>query len=390
MNKTSLVFSLILIVVTLISCGPEKPATHEEPNTMVDSVENVILKHAQNFMIQKEGSYTIITIKSAWKNAQEQFKYVLYPKGEAEPTGYENATPVALPIERVICTSTTQIAMLDFLGLTNKIVGLANADYVYNSAIQERIKNGEIEKIGNDNTLDYERVLALKPDIVFTYSIGDSRSYQKFKELGVPAVMVSEFIEVSPLGRLEWVQFFAHFFGETKVAQEKLMEVWEDYEVHKKLVEAHVSQQTDQPKVFTGAAYEGTWHVAGGKSFVAQLIADAGGKYLWDDNTETGGVPLDVEAVFAKAKNADVWLNVLTASSQKQLGEKDEKYRSFKAFEDEQIYSYTKRVSPNEGYDFFESAIVHPERILKDLIKIFYPELLLNYDLYYYQKLEKG
>ena len=34
--------------------------------------------------------------------------------------------------------------------------------------------------------------------------------------------------------------------------------------------------------------------LAGGRSLMAQLIKDAGGEYLWKDNTEVSGVPLDL------------------------------------------------------------------------------------------------
>lgn len=386
-TKTSLYKLFIVLLLGIVACNSDK-IEQNQPLTEQETSAEVALQHAQNFTIQKQGTHTILTIKSAWKNAQEQFKYVLYPKTEEKPTAYQNAVLVATPIERVICTSTTQIAMLNFLGLTSKIVGLANADYVYNPAIQARIEAGEIKKIGNDNNIDYEQILALKPDVVFTFSIGDNRSYQKIKELGIPAIMVSEFMETSPLGRLEWVQFFAHFFDETAEAKAatKLAKTWQEYEQLQSLLKEQ--EATTQPTVFTGAAYEGTWHVAGGKSFIAQFMADAGGQYLWADKEETAALPLDVEAVYAKAKDANLWLNVLAANNKTQLLEQNDKYGGFKAFQDGQIYSYTKRISSNGGYDFFESAIVHPERVLKDLIKIFYPDLLVNYELYYYQKLE--
>lgn len=389
-NGISIYGLFIVLFITITACnGGKETEERDQPSNEKNSVETVELQEAQNFTIQKKATHTIITIKSAWKNAQEQFKYVLYPKTEKKPMGYKNAVLVATPIERVICTSTTQIAMLDFLGLTHTIVGLANADYVYNSVIRERIESGEIKKIGNDNNIDYEQILVLKPDLVFTYSIGDSRSYQKIKELGIPAVMVSEFMETTPLGRLEWLQFFAYFYGKTADAKAKLEQTITVYQKLKSLVSNQQAKSLPEPTVLTGAAYEGTWHVAGGKSFIAQLISDAGGQYLWADNEETGSLALDVEAVYAKAKDVNVWLNVLAANSSTQLLEQNDKYGGFKAFKDGQIYSYTKRISPNGGYDFFESAIVHPERVLKDLIKIFYPSLLVDYELYYYQKLPK-
>jgi len=46
------------------------------------------------------------------------------------------------------------------------------------------------------------------------------------------------------------------------------------------------------------------------------------------------------------------------------------------------------RMSPNGGNDFWESGVVHPDLILKDLISIFHPEIAGQQTLYYYRKLE--
>ena len=40
------------------------------------------------------------------------------------------------------------------------------------------------------------------------------------------------------------------------------------------------------------------------------------------------------------------------------------------------------------GMDYFESGVANPDVILKDLIKIFYPELLPEHTLFYYQQLK--
>ncbi|MDR1896924.1 MAG: iron ABC transporter substrate-binding protein, partial [Prevotellaceae bacterium] len=42
----------------------------------------------------------------------------------------------------------------------------------------------------------------------------------------------------------------------------------------------------------------------------------------------------------------------------------------------------------NHGDDFWESGIVKPDVILKDMIKIFHPELLPEHELYFYRHLK--
>ena len=57
-------------------------------------------------------------------------------------------------------------------------------------------------------------------------------------------------------------------------------------------------------------------------------------------------------------------------------------YTGFRAFKERNIYGC------NTGkVDFYEDSPFHPDRLLKDLIKIFHPTLLEGYELKYFTKL---
>ena len=61
-------------------------------------------------------------------------------------------------------------------------------------------------------------------------------------------------------------------------------------------------------------------------------------------------------------------------------------YKQFDAFQNNMIFMSNK-MGETGGLLFFEKAPSRPDLMLKDLIKIFHPELLPNYELYFYQKL---
>ncbi|NJK94130.1 MAG: hypothetical protein HC905_03615 [Bacteroidales bacterium] len=58
-----------------------------------------------------------------------------------------------------------------------------------------------------------------------------------------------------------------------------------------------------------------------------------------------------------------------------------------KSFRENKVFNFTARMSPGGGNDFWESGVVHPDWVLKDLIAIFHPHLLPNHTFVYYQKL---
>ena len=64
------------------------------------------------------------------------------------------------------------------------------------------------------------------------------------------------------------------------------------------------------------------------------------------------------------------------------LQEDNAPYANFKAFKDKNIYYCNTAYRP-----YYEDFPFHPDRVLKDLIKIFQPSLLPEYELKYFSKL---
>ena len=380
-NHAMPIYFLLFFCWIVIACNNETKVS----NSNVVEKERTILEldHAKNFTIEKEGTYTILTITKAWKNAQEEFQYVLYPREEQAPTNYPNAVTIPVPVERIICTSTIDVAFLDFLEATDKIVAMSNGAYVYNKNVQTALKEGRVMDIGGSNTIDYEKALTSNADVAMVYSIGDQASYKKFNEMGIPAVLLSDFMEKTPLGRAEWAVFVACLLGKENEALRKCSQIAAKYQQ----LQERATRHNRKPTVLTGAVYKGTWYVAGGKSFMATFIQDAGGRYLWEEDNSLSGVPLDFEAVYAKALEADYWINMSSWTNKDDLVDSESKYQDFKAFQEGQLYNYYKRGTAQGGSDIFESAIVNPHLVLKDLIHIFHDEQVEEDSLYYYQEL---
>lgn len=377
-------FLLFAFLILASACNNNNPIATENAD---EEYPPVHLQYASNFSIQKKGNLTILSVSKAWNGKEAPtLRYVLYPKEEKKPEGFGEAVLIPVPVERIICTGTTQTAMLDFLGAGERIVAIADGKYLYNASLRQRIAAGSLPELGNEQGLNYEKALQVNPDLVFSFSNGGSRPHQKFDELGIPVVMIAEYMEETPLGKAEWVKFFAYFLGLEKEANTNFQAIAQRYETLKQQLSTKLP--TERPSVFTGTLQGGAWQVPGGKSFMARFIADAGGNYIWSDSEEAGALFLDFETVLSKAQSADIWLNVILADSRADLAAADERYKNFGAFKNGSIFSYTARISKNGGYDFFESAIVCPDVVLQDLIRIFHPNALPSHNLFYYKALQ--
>jgi iron complex transport system substrate-binding protein len=154
----------------------------------------------------------------------------------------------------------------------------------------------------------------------------------------------------------------------------------------------HYSRQVKaartNPKVLVGLPWKDSWNLAGGKSFTARFIEDAGGDYLWKENLSTEYIPLNLEAVFMKALTADVWINTGTTGSLREIKGFDPRFTDLAAFKNHRVYNNNARQNEWGGNDFWESGTARPDIVLKDLIKIFHPELMKEHSFVYYRQLE--
>jgi iron complex transport system substrate-binding protein len=119
---------------------------------------------------------------------------------------------------------------------------------------------------------------------------------------------------------------------------------------------------------------------------MAQLIADAGGRYLFADNPKSGSVPLAFETVLDRGEQAHVWIIRYNNSRQRmtltELGSMYQPYTLFQAYRNGQVYG-----SNSAELIFYEETPFHPERLLHDYIKILHPSVLPTDTLRYFHQL---
>lgn len=376
-------FFLLIISVLLVSCSPGNS------NDNITDEINSYIRYARGFDIEVVDGMYKITVRNPWQGASEvNYEYILY-KNEEDLNNYsidENTIPVKIPVKTVACLSTSHIAIIDALDMTHTISGVSGIDYVYNQKVKNGIDLGKVKEIGYESNLNYEIIASLSPDIMIAYGVEGHviTNNIRIRELGVLPVMNADYLESSPLGKSEWIKFVAAFYDMRERGDSIFNNIEKEYLFFKELAK-NVSYK---PKVLTGLPWKGTWYVPGGNSFFARLINDAGGSYYWSRKETNESIPLDIENVFNMASEADVWINLGDIKSREDIKKIDDRFKSFPPYASAKIYNYDKRMNKDGGIDFWESSIINPQIVLKDLIKIFHPELLPDYELYYYRDLK--
>lgn len=348
---------------------------------------NIDIKYARGFNIEDHIKYKLLHIYNPWQNLRgKSITYLLYPAESDLPESVQYDVAIPVPVRRVICTSTTHVAMIGALEEQETIIGVSGKQYINDPFIRTGIENGEIQDIGYEQSINYEMILSIKPDVVFMYGVtGDVTAViSRLSSLGIPVVLNGEYLESDPLARTEWIKYISCFYNNL----EKGIDFFNQQEEAYIDLKNRMADVQDKPSVLAGLPWKNTWWVPGGRSHASVLIKDAGGRYIWEDDSSKEALPLDIEAVYNQAQKADFWINSGSAESLAELVNSDSRLQLFKPYRDSSIYNNNARLNPSGGNDYWESGVIYPQIILKDLISIFHPEILPGHKLVYYQKLK--
>lgn len=380
--KTSyFVFILLVFASCTFTDDNQKPKPIKSDYKLIEN------RYAKGFSIKEYGEFALLEVFNPWQGASEvKFQYVLY-KGKTIPKHqFSGAMEIKVPVRKIVCMSTTHIGFIDKLNELESIVGIANAGLINNPKLNERIDLGKIADVGYEQNVNFELLIGLSPDLIMSYSIGSEITglRNKLNELDIQMIINAEYLESHPLGKAEWIKFVALFYDKKSEADSIFGDIEKQYTglVSKTRTFSH------KPTVFTGLPWKGTWYISGGKSYAAQLINDAGGDFLWSGNSSHEAIGLSIESVFDVARNADFWINTGAANSLHEIAGVDERLAYFDALQKQKLYNNNARQSESGGNDYWESGLVNPQIILKDLIHIFHPGILPDSNLVYYKKLK--
>lgn len=352
----------------------------------ITTTHGQIIRYAKGFKVSNSGSAKLVEITYPYKGATSGYKYLLVKKGTAAPKHEADVTVIFTPIERIVCTSTTHIPLLDYLNISEKLVGFPTTDYISSEKTRKLVEEGKVEELGAEKGVNIEKLAVLKPEAVMSYTMtADIGQLKKVQELGIPVILNAEYLEEHPLGRAEWIKFMALFFDKEKEADIVFTMIEKNYLETKKLA----STVAKKPAVLSGVVYGDAWFMPGGQNYAAKLINDAGANYLWSADSTKGFLQLSFESVYGKAHAADLWIGVASFETLEEIKNADERYAKFNPYQIKQVYTYNARRGAKGGSEFLELGYLRPDIILKDLVKIAHPELLPDYQLYFHKRLIK-
>jgi len=373
----------LLLIILVVGC---RNTSTEEKGTLKINWDKEGLKiennYARGFSIEKFKNYYRIIVSDP-QSKTVYGKYILYREKDEKPILLEGEIGIVYPIKTIASVSTTHLPFIKLLHVEKSLIGYAGKKFVIDPDFINYFKENNTIELGSDNQLNHEKVIELDPNILMVYPF-ETLSFEKIKNAGIPVFYNTEYLELHPLGKAEWIKVFGLLYGETEYINS--IETYNAIEDRYLFVKSRTDSIKKRPEVFTGTIQSGTWYVPGGKSFQAVFLKDAGAKYVWEDDQQNNSLALSPEVVIDKCIDANFWVLVASCSPQfslKELKDENDIYDDFSAFKNENILFCNSNLS-----DYFGMGVVEPDKILSDLVFYFHPELLKDYTPQYFQKLK--
>jgi len=359
-NEMKKILLLFTIIISITGCLRRKAGTAEGTP--------LPLKYAKGFSVkERQDGVKFVTISDPQDSKSQQHLFALVPRGKKTDPLPEGYTKIEVPVERCIVMTLPQLSGFVELGALDRIAGMNSARTLKNEQVKARIKNGSILQIGQEGNFDRELIIAAQPQVIFV-SPSKRGGYDVLGDAQVPLVPYMGYKEATALGQAEWIKFVALFTGQEQKAEDWFNHLESRYEA----LRLKADSVDKRPIVMNGRMIEGSWCAEGGRSVLAQMINDAGARYVLVDNQATSDIKMEFEEYYAKAADADYWtiLNSQDNFGYADMLADDARYQDFRALRERHVVYCNLKASA-----FRELSPMHPDLLLADLINVFHPEL---------------
>ena len=391
MQAGRLVAGTLLAVAALIACrfSPDSTVTaglQDETPAPFDPAldyfpEKVVFEYAANVSVEYERSFKLLTV--APTHQRWRFRYLLLQRGAPRPSGYSEAIVIEVPVR----TYTIEVfgglqQLLEPLGVEAGLVALSSRRGAFSTMprIRNAIEQGRVDEIGGASTVNLEKLLELRPELVLSDFVGASSSMFAVRRIGLTGFPLANRTETSPLSSAEWVKVLGVLFNREKEANAIFDRIAGRYEN----LRARAKQVPGPPPTVLPGRASGVWRE---RLIDRQLVQDAGGELVpkqrarWDYYHDHPH-----ELILDQGFDADVWpFATPTWRSLQDLVDSDSRLAKFRAVRRGRVYVIGSPPMRGVMNDYYGSAYVFPDRILADLVHILHPEILPDHQLRYFR-----
>ncbi len=336
---------------------------------LFDEAKVIQLSHAQKFKLKYSEKPDVY-----WLKLDSQKNWIGFTEESILSNTQKKCPQILIKKfpQRVIATSTTQLTPFIDLDELEKLIGFTQIEMVSNKVIQERFKNKKIKNLPlNPNV---EELIVNKTDLLLTYAVSDSTEQVKTmgkKAYSATTLVMNEYLEPHPLGRMEWLLVYGILLNKFPQAQSLVQERLESYQKSIALIK----NQKNHPTLLLGEYYNGKWVYPGKNSDLVNMAQDLKLNIIrpkGKNGTTSGPEFYSYEEILPLIKETQFWYLQTSYRSKEEMGQKNNLYKPFLKLN---IVQLALSDSTKNYHDYWETGVNRPDLMIKDLIALFYPEI---------------
>lgn len=297
---------------------------------------------AQFSLTEYDQGYTLLDIPTSGR-------FLIVPEGAGVPKGLdEDVTPLYAPLDRIYMAATSAMDYFRALSSINRVrLSCLDVNGWYIEEAREALQSGKMLFAGKYSAPDYELIYSEKCDLAIesTMIYHTPEVKEQLEKLGVPVLVERSSYEADPLGRMEWIKVYGALLG-------KLDEAEALFAAEEAAVTPLLSQpRTDKTVAFFYINTTGTVNVRKSDDYVPQMIAMAGGTYVFhdlDSGSALSTVNMTMESFYDGARDADVLIYNSTIDGElytvADLLQKSALLRDFKAVQNGDVWCTGKNL----------------------------------------------
>lgn len=163
----------------------------------------------------------------------------------------------------VVSLQPSNTEILYALGVGDKVIGATDYDNYPEEA-------KEVERVSDSMTINSEKIIALKPDIILAYTIGDEATLKPLEDAGIPIFIIKSAVNFDDVyGDINQI---AEVMGVT----EKGNELVQTIQTQIKDVEDKVANVDSKEKTYFEISPSPEIYTAGAETFQQEILASAG------------------------------------------------------------------------------------------------------------------
>ncbi|MDO4474451.1 MAG: ABC transporter substrate-binding protein [Eubacteriales bacterium] len=275
--------------------------------------------------------------------------YLLIPEDGKIPDGMkEEMVVIRKPIEKIYVAATASMALFARLDAVSSVrFAGTDAEGWYIDAARKAMEDGEVLYAGKYSEPDYEMLvdgrcgLAVESTMIFH----SPKVKEMITDLGIPVFVDYSSYEKKAMGRTEWIKVYGALLDKEAEANAFFLSQMNQLE------KLEVSTDEKKTVAFFYISESGVAVVRSPSDYIADMIEEAGGKYIFDDldvKQGSSSVNMSMEEFYSVAADADYLIYNSTVqktlTSTDELIKKSDLFKEFRAVKEGNVWCVGKNM----------------------------------------------